>query len=301
MLVKLFEDVNNPHEFEIESNSIREVLNYIKNTIGDDVTDSILYEKHLFLGRIGDDYHPLTQDNLIDGIALYPELIIVKTHEGNEPVELAIWAAVATTATKIGASAGVAVAMAEAAVIMAYAAVSVGMQMAVSAIMSPDSTFGGDPSQSQKGSKLFNQSLITREQGGSVPLCYGNPFCGGVLISSGITSKERTDSAASTIQTPTNSTPVNGHVGESVSPTLTASAFAMDPGETGTHLSSDWVISTNIGFTNIVKSSYRDTTNKTSITFTGLKSATTYYWRVRYRTSDLNTSAWSSQTSFTTA
>ena len=312
MLVKLFEDVNNPREFEIESNSIREVLNYIKNTIGDDVTDSILYEKHLFLGRIGNDYHPLTKDNLIDGIALYPELIIVKTHEGNEPISAAIitaasYAAAAATSASLALCASVATASAIGTAVAAVAqtiitvGLTMGASMAVSAIMSPDSTFGGDPSQSQKGSKLFNQSLITREQGGSVPLCYGNPFCGGVLISSGITSKERTDSAASTIQTPTNSTPVNGHVGESTSPTLTASAFAMDPGETGTHLSSDWVISTNIGFTNIVKSSYRDTTNKTSITFTGLKSATTYYWRVRYRTSDLNTSAWSSQTSFTTA
>lgn len=298
MLVKLFEDVNNPREFEIESNSIREVLNYIKNTIGDDVTDSILYEKHLFLGRIGDDYVPIEPDKIHSDLSLYSELLLIKGVDGEVPIPLILAAMAWAAPSLVIAAPGWAV---MAAAYTISAAISVGISMAVSAIMSPDSTFGGDPSQSQKGSKLFNQSLITREQGGSVPLCYGNPFCGGVLISSGITSKERTDSAASTIQTPTNSTPVNGHVGESTSPTLTASAFAMDPGETGTHLSSDWVISTNIGFTNIVKSSYRDTTNKTSITFTGLKSATTYYWRVRYRTSDLNTSAWSSQTSFTTA
>ena len=201
MLVKLYEDVNNPIEFEINSTSIKEILNHIKNQIDESITESILFEKHLFLGKVGDDFKPIDEDGIINALALYPEIVIVKITEGQEPIELSIWAAVATTATKIGVSASIAVAMAEAAVVLAYAAVSVGLQMAVSAIMTPDSTFAGDPSQGQKGSKLFNQSLIIREQGGSVPLCYGNPFCGGVLVSSGITSKERTDSATSTIQT----------------------------------------------------------------------------------------------------
>ena len=301
MLVKLYEDVNNPVEFEINSASIKEILNHIKNQIDESITESILFEKHLFLGKVGDDFKPIDEDGIINALALYPEIVIVKITEGQSGAEIAVWAAVATTATKVGVSAGVAVAMAEAAIILAYAAVSVGLSTAVSAIMTPDSTFSGDPSQGQKGSKLFNQSLITREQGGSVPLCYGNPFCGGVLISSGITSKERTESAASTIQTPSNVSPVNGATGQSTSPTLTASAFAMDPGETGTHLSTDWVLADTIGFGNLIKTSYRNTTNKTSITFSGLKSAKTYFWKVRYRTSDNNVSAWSTPYSFTTA
>ena len=312
MLVKLYEDVNNPVEFEINSTSIKEILNHIKNQIDESITESILFEKHLFLGKVGDDFKPIDEDGIINALALYPEIIIIKTHEGEEPISAAIitaasYAAAAATSASLalGASVATASAIGGAVATVVQTVITVGLtigaSMAVSAIMSPDSTFSGDPSQSQKGSKLFNQSLITREQGGSVPLCYGNPFCGGVAVSSGITSKERTDSATSTIQTPTNVSPVNGATGQSTSPTLTASAFAMDPGETGTHLSSDWVLADTIGFGNLVKTSYRDTTHKTSITFSGLKSGKTYYWKVRYRTDDNNVSAWSTPYSFTTA
>ena len=312
MLVKLYEDVNNPVEFEINSASIKEILNHIKNQIDESITESILFEKHLFLGKVGDDFKPIDEDGIINALALYPEIIIIKTHEGEEPISAAIitaasYAAAAATSASLalGASVATASAIGGAVATVVQTVITVGLtigaSMAVSAIMTPDSSFSGDPSQSQKGSKLFNQSLITREQGGSVPLCYGNPFCGGVLVSSGITSKERTDTAASTIQTPTNVSPTNGAVGQSTSPTLTASAFAMDPGETGTHLSSDWVLADTIGFGNLIKTSYRDTTHKTSITFSGLKSGKTYFWKVRYRTSDNNVSAWSTPYSFTTA
>jgi hypothetical protein len=315
MLVKLYEDVNNPIEFEINSTSIKEILNHIKNQIDESITESILFEKHLFLGKVGDEFKPIDEDGVINALALYPEIIIIKTHEGEDPITATIALAasyaggmvatgvgMASAALGLGSlSAGLATGIITTVATIVEVGITMGVSMAVSAIMSPDSTFSGDPSQSQKGSKLFNQSLITREQGGSVPLCYGNPFCGGVAVSSGITSKERTDSATSTIQTPTNVSPVNGATGQSTSPTLTASAFAMDPGETGTHLSSDWVLADTIGFGNLIKTSYRDTTHKTSITFSGLKSGKTYFWKVRYRTDDNNVSAWSTPYSFTTA
>jgi predicted phage tail protein len=41
-----------------------------------------------------------------------------------------------------------------------------------------------------KQSSLFNGAPIIREQGGIVPLCYGEGFAGGVLISSSITSTQ---------------------------------------------------------------------------------------------------------------
>lgn len=312
MLVKLYEDVNNPIEFEINSTSIKEILNHIKNQIDESITESILFEKHLFLGKVGDEFKPIDEDGVINALALYPEIIIIKTHEGEDPISAAIitaasYAGAAATSVSLAAGFSVATASAIGTAVAAIAqtvitvGLTMGASMAVSAIMSPDSTFSGDPSQSQNNSKLFNQSTITREQGGSVPLCYGNPFCGGVVVSSGITSKERIDSATSTIQTPTNVSPVNGATGQSTSPTLTASAFAMDPGETGTHLSSDWVLADTIGFGNLIKTSYRDTTHKTSITFSMLKPGKTYFWKVRYRTDDNNVSAWSTPYSFTTA
>lgn len=315
MLVKLYEDVNNPIEFEINSTSIKEILNHIKNQIDESITESILFEKHLFLGKVGDEFKPIDEDGVINALALYPEIIIIKTHEGEDPITATIALAasyaggmvatgvgMASAALGLGSlSAGLATGIITTVATIVEVGITMGLSMAVSAILTPDSSFSGDPSQSQNNSKLFNQSTITREQGGSVPLCYGNPFCGGVLISSGITSKERTDSAKSTIQTPTNVSPINGHLGESTSPILTASTFAMDPGETGTHLSSDWVLATSASFATTVKVSNKDTVNKTSITFTGLKNNTTYFWKVRYRTSDNNVSQWSTPYSFTTA
>ena len=312
MLVKIYEDLNNPVEFELFTDSFREILNHIKHQIDESITESLLVDKHVFLGKVEDNYQPIDKEGLFTELALYNEIVIIKTHEGEEPISAAIitaasYAGAAATSVSLAAGFSVATASAIGTAVAAVAqtiitvGLTMGASMAVSAILTPDSSFSGDPYQSQNNSKLFNQSTITREQGGSVPLCYGNPFCGGVLISSGITSKERTDSAKSTIQTPENISPVNGSVGQSTSPALTASAFAMDPGETGTHLSSDWVLATSASFATTVKVSNKDTVNKTSITFTGLKSGTTYFWKVRYRTSDNNVSQWSTPYSFTTA
>ena len=272
MLVKIYEDLNNPIEFELFTDSFREILNHIKHQIDESITESLLVDKHVFLGKVEDNYQPIDKEGLFTELALYNEIVIIKTHEGEEPISAAIimaasYAGAAATSVSLAAGFSVATASAIGTAVAAVAqtiitvGLTMGASMAVSAILTPDSTFAGDPSKSQNNSKLFNQSTITREQGGSVPLCYGNPFCGGVLISSGITSKERTDSAKSTIQTPANVSPINGHVGESTSPTLTASAFAMDPGETGTHLSSDRVLATSASFATTVKVSNKYTVN----------------------------------------
>jgi predicted phage tail protein len=62
---------------------------------------------------------------------------------------------------------------------------------ALNNIYAPDSSFEKDPSKSQgKESKIFNNATVIREQGGSVPIIYGNPYCGGVLISSSISSED---------------------------------------------------------------------------------------------------------------
>lgn len=64
----------------------------------------------------------------------------------------------------------------------------------------------------------------------------------------------------------------------------------------GSHLSSDWVIADDAGFSNVISSSYNDTTNLTSWTSTPVlnASARTVYLRVRYNSTAGQTSAWSS-------
>lgn len=64
--------------------------------------------------------------------------------------------------------------------------------------------------------------------------------------------------------------------------TLTASDFASE-GLVKVHVSSDWQIATDSNFSNVVKSTTNDTTNKTSWSPSGdLDLGTTYYARVRY-------------------
>lgn len=201
MLVKIYTSVNDFIEFETELKDTREIFNSIKYTYGEDVTDKILYSEHLFLGIIGERVDTLTPTTLFSDINLYEQLCIVPIVEGEFPIALiAGWIMSAAAAVGGGgvvagvgafAASGTMIISTTAATILAgvvSVGLSIGISMAVSAIMTPDSSFGSDPAKAQKQSKMFNTALTITEQGGSVPLTYGNPFCGGVLISSGITS-----------------------------------------------------------------------------------------------------------------
>lgn len=70
---------------------------------------------------------------------------------------------------------------------------------------------------------------------------------------------------------------------------------------TDTHASTDWQIASDVNFTNIVKSSTGDTTNKLSWSTTGLLSNTTYYARCRHNGATYAPGKWSQAISFVTA
>lgn len=81
--------------------------------------------------------------------------------------------------------------------------------------------------------------------------------------------------------------------------TITSSSYQKS-GPASNHAKSSWELSTDINFSNIVSSSYNDTSNLTSWTPSALLSGlTTYYVRVRYSDNTYN-SNWS-VSSFTTA
>lgn len=67
------------------------------------------------------------------------------------------------------------------------------------------------------------------------------------------------------------------------------------------HASTDWQIASDINFANILEQSTADTVNKTVWNTTLLTSETTYYVRVRYNTTLLGTTPWSTPVMFTTA
>ena len=110
--------------------------------------------------------------------------------------------------------------------------------------------------------------------------------------------------------TPTITSPINGSVNVMDEVTLTASAYQAPPAITSSsQYSADWEIATDIGFTNVVKSSTNDTVNLNSCSLSGLTANTTYYARVRYSSQVFwinstsyrgNVSQWSTAITFTT-
>ena len=65
-------------------------------------------------------------------------------------------------------------------------------------------------------------------------------------------------------------------------------------------IGTDWEISADIIFTNIVVSSYNDTVNKNTFTFTVPNLNTKYYIRVRYKGKSSGYTSWSPIVNFTT-
>ena len=101
------------------------------------------------------------------------------------------------------------------------------------------------------------------------------------------------------VQAPTLTSPAAGEGGQLANVTMAASAFQWLDSST-THASSDWQLSTDSSFINIVRQANADATNKTSWSVTGLSVNSTYYWRVRYRGANAVVSEWSAPRSFAT-
>ena len=99
------------------------------------------------------------------------------------------------------------------------------------------------------------------------------------------------------VQTPTNTLPTDLDSAVTDSVTLIADTFSSAP--TSVHLASHWQISKDSNFATVEIDSGEDTNNLLSFTSV-TELATTYYWRVRYKSATLGWSAFSTETSFTT-
>ncbi len=89
-----------------------------------------------------------------------------------------------------------------------------------------------------------------------------------------------------------------GNSSVSLSPSFSSTSYTTSD-RFPNHVSSDWEIATDSGFTNIVKSTYNDTVNKSSWSTSGLGYSSTYFVRVRHR-SRYSVSNWSTGVYFTT-
>lgn len=177
--------------FEFHANSLKEVLSLLQLTKGNEYVSKLISEEYKYVLVNGEDYEnmiALSPDIITSEFDGFDTLLILPETEveGEEPFMIA-------AVLILGTSASTGAVIATAAVLAIVT--SIAISMAVSAIMSalsPTPEFAKDPSSQQQESNLFNSAPLVRNQGGSVPLIFGNPYCGAVLISSGLFSEEVT-------------------------------------------------------------------------------------------------------------
>jgi hypothetical protein len=176
-----------PHcKLELEAENLNQALAGISFALGEAVAKSLMTTPTVFLLRQQNNPENITvlrPDLGIMTFAEYDTLICVPEVTGEIPVPAILI--------------GVLVAAGVEATIAATALALIGnilIATAISAVMSalsPTPEFRTDPSEAKtKRSSLYNGTPILTEEGGSVPLMYGNPFCSGVLISAGLSSEE---------------------------------------------------------------------------------------------------------------
>ena len=91
---------------------------------------------------------------------------------------------------------------------------------------------------------------------------------------------------------PTITSPVNGFTKLGLTAIFTSS-IAYIANKIDSHIASDWQIAADSNFLNIVKETINDSTNLTSWSVSDLQLNTTYYVRVRHRTTNAGISSWS--------
>ena len=100
------------------------------------------------------------------------------------------------------------------------------------------------------------------------------------------------------IETPSITSPVEGDTDIVLTPNLTSSAYVLSDGVIATHLSTQWQVSLDITFNNIVHDITSEEDLFSHVT-SALNSETTLYTRCRYRSAEF-ISNWSKPVSFTT-
>ena len=194
MLVKVFNSLAEIDEFDIAESKIQGILNAIKSIKGSEYTDKILEGKFSYIvGKSLEDKEPivLLPDVILSDLSDFSILYIIADISGSEPISatMILSASIAMTGS-LAVDAAVAGLIALVANISILAAAGFALSSIMSAL-SPTPTFSSDPAQTQsKQSSLFNGAPLIREQGGSVPMVFGSPYCGGVLISSSITTAD---------------------------------------------------------------------------------------------------------------
>lgn len=189
MLVTVIKDFNIFAEAEVQGSSLPVLLNGLKNAVGRQVTDFVTQNvmKYVLIDTSG----RLKPVGLCKEVAFgefkgFDRLIIAPQEDsisGKDPGTFIMMAIeVVSAAAELSAP-----------YILGAFVINLTIGFALSMITSllaPTPTFGDDPANTQVTSSLFENAPLIRKQGGSCPLIFGNPYCGGVLINIKISSSD---------------------------------------------------------------------------------------------------------------
>lgn len=190
MLVHLFESVANYQTFDIAATNLRNIMNGLQLQLGEEKLKELLEQKYKFIAICKErpnESCALSEEVLLSDLSGFSHLCIIRDVAGETGIEELAYA--------IGAvvyEAGASLIVTEIVSYTLAALIYIGAAIALSTIMqmlTPTNDLGKDPSSSQgnqRRSSLFNGPVIVRDQGGPIPLIFGEPYCGGTLISSSI-------------------------------------------------------------------------------------------------------------------
>jgi predicted phage tail protein len=182
-------------EFDTKQTKLRSILNHLKQLKGSKYVNKITIGKYKYI--LHDSTGMFAPIALAESVALqefnkFDNLFIIEDIVGSgEAIVLAMGSAALTTAATAGTTAALTILGAVVATAINLA-ISIALQFIIQAL-SPSPEYNSDPAVSQasrKLSNLFNGVPLVREQGGVCPMVFGEPYCGGVLISVGLFTSE---------------------------------------------------------------------------------------------------------------
>ena len=178
--------------YQFEASNLKDVLSLIKLQKGAEYLKMLMDEDYKFILSNSSDFEQsiaLSPEVVFSDFEGFDTLFLLKNISGNNPVSVGSLLLAAFTAATGIEVAGIPTFVVGLIGSIAIAGVMMGLNMLMSAL-SPPPEFSKDPAAQQNTSNLFNGAPIIRNQGGSVPMIFGNPYAGAVLISSGAFSEE---------------------------------------------------------------------------------------------------------------
>jgi predicted phage tail protein len=186
MLINFYGELSRYPAIDLQVDNIKLVLAGLKHNYGQALADKLIENHYYYI--LADSKNPEHFE------ALHPDLITMNFGDFDRLMIIPDIAGAAGGAI-VAAIAGAVYAATTAGIIIATViniAISIALSMLMN-MLSPTPEFTSDPAAAQKlDSALYNGAPNIREQGGSVPLIYGDCHCGGVLISAGLSTEEKT-------------------------------------------------------------------------------------------------------------